>query len=134
MSANPFSGVKSERRALRNHALRIRNLERRPLPTWVADWVYVGAGGGAPAFQNGWANSGGSYVPMRYRVLPYKDEASDQPGLEIQGSVTGGTPGTAIFTLPFTVDYDLHLAASDDAGAFVVFTVQQSGDVVDGFV
>ena len=99
----------------------------------IADWVYVDDDG-APAFQNGWGNSGGTYVPMRYRFLPGKDSESDQPSVEIQGSATGGNPGTVIFTLPITLDYDLHLSASSDGGSFVVLTVQQSGDVVYGFV
>lgn len=98
-----------------------------------ADWIYVGASG-APAFQNSWTNSGGTKVPMRYRYLPEKDMGALQVGIELQGSVTGGTSGTVIFTIPMTLDYDLHLAASDDSGNFVVFTVQQSGDVVYGFV
>lgn len=98
-----------------------------------ADWVYVGASG-APAFQNSWTNAGGTKVPMRYRFLPQKDFGNQQVGIELQGSVTGGTTGTTVFTLPITLDYDLHLAASDDTGAYVVFTVQQSGDVVFGFV
>lgn len=98
-----------------------------------ADWIYVGDVG-APAFQNSWRNSGGTHVPMRYRYLPTKDMGAGQVGIEIQGSVTGGTSGTTIFKLPVTLDYDLHLAASDDSGSFMVLTVQQSGDVVAGFV
>lgn len=101
-----------------------------PIP---ADWHNVG-GSGEPAFQNSWANSGGTKVPMRFRFLPVRDSSSGQPGIEIQGSVTGGTTGSTIFTLPVTLDYDLHLAASDDAGSFLVLTVKQNGDVVAGFV
>lgn len=119
--------------ALARHGYEIEKLKRRSLSA-VADWIYVGSGGGAPAFQNGWVNVGGTKVPMRYRILPYHDTLTGQPGIEIQGSVTGGTPGTTIFTLPFTLDYDLALDANDDTGNFAVFTVLQSGDVVHGFV
>lgn len=112
-----------------NHG-RDHNNGSDPIP---ADWHYVGDTG-EPAFQNSWANSGGTYAPMRFRYLPTQDSATGAPGIEIQGSVTGGTSGTAIFTLPVTLDYDLHLATSDDTGSFIVLTVQQSGDVIAGFV
>ncbi len=99
----------------------------------LSDWHIVGDPGEA-AFQNSWVNTGGSRVPMRWRFKAVKDPAADQPAIEVQGSVTGGTPGTTVFTLPLTLDYDLHLAATDDGGSFVCVTILQSGDVVQGFV
>jgi hypothetical protein len=96
-----------------------------------ADWTYVGDTD-APAFQNGWGNVGGTKAPMRYRYLPAKDTDSQLPCVEIQGSVTGGALGTTIFTIPLTLDYDVHLPASDDMGTFTPFTVKQNGDVVWG--
>lgn len=99
-----------------------------PLP---ADWIYVGELD-APLFQNGWGNVGGTKAPLRFRYLPSKDHDSQLPGIEIQGSITGGAFGTTIFTLPITYDFDVHLPATDDAGAFEVFTVKQNGDVMWG--
>lgn len=96
-----------------------------------SDWTYVGDTD-APAFQNGWTNVGGTKAPMRFRFLPAKDTDSRLPGIEIQGSPTGGSLGTTIFTLPITYDYDVHLPAVDDFGNPAVFTVKQSGDVVWG--
>lgn len=99
----------------------------------ITDWHYVG-GSGEASFQNGWGNFGGSSVPMRWRFLPSQDPLTAQAAVELQGAVTGGSDATVVFTLPITLDYDLHLAASDSSGSYVVFTVQQSGDVVFGFV
>jgi hypothetical protein len=99
---------------------------------WIpADWHYVGAAG-EPAFQNGWSNSGGSKAPLRFRYMPGVDSNSLQPAVKIEGSITGGT--STIFTLPITLDYDTYHIVADDSGAPVTITVQQSGDVVDGFV
>jgi len=97
-----------------------------------SDWHYVGAAGEA-AFQNGWTNSGGTKAPMRWRFRPVLDPKTRQPGFDIEGSVKDGTPATTIFTLPFTVDYDLHRIVPDDSGNPANITVKQNGDVVDGF-
>lgn len=119
-------------------------------------WIYVGSGAPAPDFQNGFDNVGGARVPMRYRFLrptdPFADPTVNANQIEIQGSVTGGAPGEVIFQLlepfyypddtpapgpfwqPITRDFDVHLAASDDTGGFVVMTVLQTGEVVYGFV
>ena len=95
------------------------------------EWHYVGDTD-EPEFQNGFDNAGGTKSPLRYRFLPAKDTDSQLPGLEIQGSVTGGDIGLTIFTLPITLDYDVHLPASDDIGNFTPITVKQSGDVIWG--
>lgn len=100
-----------------------------PIP---ADWHYVG-GSGEPAFQNSWANVGGTKAPLRYRFLAATDSASSAPAVQIQGSVVGGSTGTVIFTLPVTRDYDVHLTACDDNGDLIVVTVKESGDVICGF-
>lgn len=99
-----------------------------PIPS---NWHYVGDTD-EPAFQNGFDNVGGTKSPMRYRFLPAKDLDSSLPGIEIQGSVTGGSLGDTIFTLPLTWDYDVHLPATDDIGTFTPLTVKQNGDVVWG--
>ena len=60
-----------------------------------AAWHEVGTSG-EPVFENGWANSGGSYATMAFRL--------DSSGyIHLKGRVQGGTPDTTIFTLP--VDY-----------------------------
>ena len=53
------------------------------------DWHPVG-GAGEPAFQNSWVD-GAETVAFRLRESGIVD---------IKGSVTGGTPGSTIFTLP----------------------------------
>jgi hypothetical protein len=105
-------------------------LAQDPIP---ADWVYVGSGGTAPAFQNGWDNMGGSKAPLRFAFVPGFDSSSGQPQLVIEGSITGGTASTTIFTLPFGRDYDTFPLICDGTGTPMVLTVKQSGDVVDGF-
>lgn len=81
-----------------------------------------------PAFQNSWANAGGGLAPLRFR-------RTLDGSVEIQGSVTGGAPGTVIFTLPeeFRPDFELHQPGSDDTGAFMVIVVKANGDVQGGF-
>ena len=60
-----------------------------------AAWHEVGTSG-EPVFENGWANSGGSYADMAFRL--------DSSGyVHLKGRVQGGTPDSVIFTLP--VDY-----------------------------
>lgn len=103
-----------------------------------AEWHNVGDPG-EPAFQNGITNQGGGLVPMRFRLLPgYDPDSASTTGtygcLEIQGSVTGGVNGDVIFTLPagYRPSHELRLAASDDAGNFLVLRVLASGDVIWG--
>lgn len=121
--------------------LRNTNLEPGVASGWAQNWRIA-----APVFQNGWSNSGGSYVSMRYRLAvgpPHVTDGNDgslidysDHQVELQGSVTGGTPGTTVFTLPtaYAPDSDLHLSAADDTGAFTCVTVQTGGDVINGFV
>jgi hypothetical protein len=116
-------------------------------PDWGGFWYVVG-----PPFQNGWTNIGLPDVKMRYRLLrPYAERGDDTPGelngVEIQGSVFNGVPGSTIFTLGFPMwtpdgraawqtflpDFKLHLAACDSDGDFIVCTVDTSGDVIHGF-
>lgn len=59
----------------------------------VQDWIEVGSGGSAPAFQNSWANSGGGNAPAGF----YKDPFGVVRG---RGRVSGGTVGQAIFAFP----------------------------------
>jgi hypothetical protein len=105
-------------------------------PSITGPWHNVGDSG-EPSFQNGWGNSGGSLAPMRFRlVVGPPDAVIYTRSIEIQGSVTGGSSGAAIFTLPaeYAPDADLHLTACDDSGAFLVLTVQANGNVIAGFV
>jgi hypothetical protein len=105
-----------------DHDDRIKNLERMRHESWH----YVGEVD-EPSFQNSWTNAGGTLAPLRFRRLV-------AGGVEIQGSVTGGTPGTLVFTLPtyYRPDHELRLAASDDAGDFLVFRVLADGSVIAG--
>jgi hypothetical protein len=112
-------------------------------------WIYVGSGAPAPDFMNGFYNVGPPRVLLRYRFLRPYDPSSGQNAVQIQGSVTGGSPGLPIFRLAypqwfpdgtadwqtFLLDYDVHLTACDDSGNLVVITVQGStGYVIHGFV
>lgn len=57
------------------------------------NWINVGSGGTAPAFQNGWLNYGSGFAPARFMKLP--------DGMVVmQGLVQSGTVGSIIFTLP----------------------------------
>ena len=105
--------------------------EARLYTSKIFHWIYVGDTD-APAFQNGWGNVGDPKAPMRFRYLAARDTLTGLPGIEIQGSVVGGSVGTTIFTMPITFDWDVHLPATDDAGSFEVFTVKQNGDVMWG--
>ena len=114
-------------RVLGNHEPRIREQERRGLGIWH----YVGEAG-EPAFENGWGNMGGSDAPLAFRHTV-------GAGIEIQGSITGGTPGTTIFTLPAShmtgIKADLHKPAVSGDFTFRSFTiVAATGEVVDGGV
>lgn len=146
------------------HVQHIRQHNSLHFPTGsdplVGPWIYVGNASGVtyqgidpnngmpvppgapapigmlsiPSFQNSWGNVGGSYQKMRFRwVLGH--------GSEIMGSVTGGSSGTIIFTLP---NIDLYLwnhsaegiviqAGSTSTGSFVPYRVFPSGDVYHGF-
>lgn len=86
--------------ALREHATRLRTLER------LADdsWIYVGTvgldgvddllGPLSPPFENDWTNSLGDQAPVSFcRTL--------NGWIHIRGGFFGGADGTTIFTLPF---------------------------------
>lgn len=99
---------------------------------------YVGDPG-EPAFQNGWANSGGTLENMRFYLLPgYDPDEAETYGIRgrlwIEGSCTGGANGTVVFTLPdgYRPRKEKRIAASDDDGNFVVLRVLASGDVIRG--
>lgn len=55
-------------------------------------WISVGAGG-APAFQNAWANLAGNFQLVRFRKI-------DADHVELDGSAHSGASGTVAFTLP----------------------------------
>jgi hypothetical protein len=77
-----------------------RRIERRG----PGRWHLVGSSG-EPAFENSWANVGGTTVPCRFRF--------GLNGLEIQGAVTGGSNSDPVFTLP-------NAAYADSAGDFIL--------------
>lgn len=56
------------------------------------DWHYVGATD-EPAFQNSWANLGGTAADLGFRLRAGGE-------VNLQGVVTSGTVGAVIFTLP----------------------------------
>jgi hypothetical protein len=101
----------------------------------LEEWQYVGSGSTVPDFQNGWTNAGAGRVPLRFRWLP-------DSGLEIQGSVGGGSPGTVVFTLPdhttppysdiYRPDYIMHFIVADDVMSFQIVTLFPNGDVQIG--
>lgn len=59
----------------------------------VDSWILVGYTGGAPAFQNSWANYGDGWHWAAF----YKDPVGV---VRLRGLVKSGTVNTAIFTLP----------------------------------
>lgn len=56
------------------------------------DWRYVGETD-QPAFENSWANQGGSRPALAFRIR-------EAGVVDIQGSITGGSNFTVVFTLP----------------------------------
>ena len=69
---------------------------RRPglvYPTWE-DWIVVGSGGSAPAFNTGWSNASATYYPkMAFRMR--------ETGIvDLVGCVTTDGSWPHIFTLP----------------------------------
>jgi hypothetical protein len=70
-------------------------------------------------FQNGWGNQGGGKMDMRFRKLL-------GIGYEIQGSVTGGDPGTVVFSLPvgyYDPGGEIRLTAVKDDNTIVVLRI-----------
>jgi hypothetical protein len=101
-----------------------------------------------PPFKNGWGNIGTPYSPTMFRLVvgapgnlygqPGNLEKNIQQSLEIVMAVTGGTPGTTIFTLPAGY-YDWANGkrvpghAHDSVGTYKPYYIDGStGDVVDG--
>jgi hypothetical protein len=58
-----------------------------------AAWIEVGAGSGAPAFQNSWTNFGVNDVVCRF-------QRSSSGIVYVQGTLLGGAASTLVFTLP----------------------------------
>jgi hypothetical protein len=108
-------------RLLVSHQRRLTRLERRG----AGPWHYVGETG-EPPFLNSWANTGGGWIPTRFRVL-------QGGGVEVHMNVTGGVLGDPVWTMPagyFDPDGDIPLHAFDESGNFVPGKIQSNGDVV----
>lgn len=108
--------------ALRDLRRDVRKLERQP-----GRWIYVGTGplssDESPAFQNGATNSGGGFVPMRFRVNKWRV-------VEVEGAVDVAL-GDVIFTLPvgYRPDYSLRFVCASDTETPAVIQVDPNGDV-----
>lgn len=86
------------------------------------DWIYVGSGGDAPAFETGWENSG-TYADMAFRRNTLGD-------VRIFGAVlNNGGSGAAIVTLP-----EGYRPSAGRYGFFPVTVVTSLGDAVMGSV
>ena len=98
------------------------------------DWHYVGSGGDAPAFENGWANvTGEPKTAFRLR----------EPGVvDVHLTVQSGTPGYPIFTLPagYRPSHNTHMQGTGYSSLSPVtptsggFVVLDDGTVADGSV
>lgn len=106
------------------HGFRTAQLERQT----GGSWIYVGSGAPAPNFTNG-GNMGGDWQTLRFRWLL-------DGGIDIEGVVTGVSPGDVIFTLPSPLyirdpDGDLPVPGVNIAdGSHAAFTIKSNGDVV----
>jgi hypothetical protein len=103
-------GITNNDQKIATAARNIRRLERRSSGLWH----YVGTTG-EPPFQNGWSNAGGGLLNLRYRW-------NLAGGTDIQGSITSGTPGSIIFSLPsgyYDPDGEARIIGVDDAGVVV---------------
>jgi hypothetical protein len=116
----------------------------------LGTFYYVGSGDLLPdgttvaAFQNSWANIGGAdKVDARYRIIAGAPNILDASGniamyvhkvLEIQGDITGGSPGTTAFTLSkhFWLDYAVPLGMHDDSGVYVPARLLSDGQFQPG--
>jgi hypothetical protein len=118
------------------------------------EWIYVNNEGPnanqawAPNWQNGFFNVGPPRCLLRYRFLRPYDPDTTQNAVQLQGSVSGGTPNAVIFTIlypqwmpdgtpnpiTFTCDSNVYLTCCDDAGDLKIITIKTTGDVVYGFV
>ena len=133
-----------------------RHAPRGSDPSPTDTWIYVGVDARVP-FVNG-ANATPSVdipnpVPMRFRlsVGPPNDcdydgwDASTDPvasainlytdhQIEIQGDVTGLSPGDIVFVLPleFQHQYDVPYHTHDDSGIYVPCRLLSTGEFVWG--
>jgi hypothetical protein len=117
------------------------------------EWIYVGNQGPnanqpwAPDFQNGFFNVGPPRCLLRYRFLRPYDPDTIQNAVQVQGSVSGGSADSIIFTVlypqwkpdgtpspvTFTCDSNVYLTCCDDDGNLVIITIKTTGDVIFGF-
>jgi hypothetical protein len=99
---------------------------------------------GEPAFQNSWANIGGDSVPMHFLIVIGRPNKLNAAGdtivqynhkvVEIAGDVTGGTNGTAVFTIPLAYQFeeDRPYPAHDSLGDYVPCRLYANGEFVRG--
>lgn len=82
----------------------------------VQEWIEIGESN-APAFENSWANVGGSYETAAF----YRDPFGR---VHIKGAVDTGTSGTTAFTLPegYRPAATLRLACYSTGNAYVEIT------------
>jgi hypothetical protein len=100
----------------------IRQLQRRPPPGGGG-----GGGSGCPAFApvtsflNSWANKGGQWQTLAYRLCDFDD-------FQLVGYVDGGADGTVVFTIPAgsRPSADLLLPMIDVDGNFVEWFIDAS--------
>ena len=59
----------------------------------VQEWVEIGGSSGEPAFENSWANVGGSTESAAFYRDPFKR-------VHLKGNIGTGTAATTAFTLP----------------------------------
>lgn len=114
--------ISSDRQKIAGHRRELDRLRNRAAGIWI-----VVGDTDAPAFENGWSSAGGGFQALRFRWLL-------GGGVELQGSVTGGTLGTTVFTLPvgYRPDNEIRALASDDTGATVVIRITAAGAVILG--
>lgn len=107
--------------------VRVTDLERFP----VGRWIYVGTyptdpdtTPDSPAFQNSWENAGTGNRRLRFR-------RTNEGQTEIAGSVTGGTAGTVVVTLPdlYRVGETEYAASGTSNGGVAVWQLDPSGDL-----
>lgn len=123
-SKNPYERANLDHTVV-DHEDRVRKLER--IRDACGPWYNVGDPD-APAFENGWHNSGGGLVVARYRKL--------YPcGMEIQASITGGAYGTVAWTFPdagegWRPDSEIRLVGCDDLFEVIIFRILADGSVI----
>jgi len=86
-----------------------------------SDWHEIGAAG-EPAFENSWANVGGVYANMAFRIDADKF-------MHWRGRVDGGADGTSVFTLPVDKRPDEQLEIPVRAEAAAYISIHTNGEV-----